>query len=81
MSVCNQKLDDLLNDGYKADFDSDTYINKDKKIVISKEVTEDHDDEWLSDKIANAEKTDEWSFVFNNEPTQDEKDKIIKNIS
>ncbi|KTD02896.1 hypothetical protein [Legionella feeleii] len=80
MPVSLSRLNALKSSGYKYHFTNDIYINKTDKVIISKEAIEDHDDNWLNERLEACD-GNSWLFIFTNGSPRDAvKNKILKDL-
>lgn len=79
MSNLKKKKEILEKANYRYHFNRSVYFNRDDKIVFSLEAIEDNDVVWLTNAIK-INKSDEWSFFFNEMPSEKIKDEIKKEL-
>ncbi len=64
-----QKLDLLINNGYKYHFERELYFNREKKKIFSSNAIDDHDINWLRLKI--EENNEDLAIYFNSIPSSE----------
>ena len=80
MAKSEQKKQILKKANYKYDFNRDIYYNQHDKKAFSIEAIEDHEPDWLNEKIVEKNVGDEWSFYFNTNPSAKIKKELIKDL-
>ncbi len=61
----------LEQGGFRYDFNREVYFNRASRKVFSLEAIEDHDKEWLREKIHEEKRgEDRWLFYFNSPPAE-----------
>ena len=59
-------------------FERSLYFNRQQRKVFSIEAIEDHDVDWLRDRVQQQNPGDEWLFFFNTPPSDSVKIEIKK---
>jgi len=82
MSDTKRKIEILKNEDYKYNFRREIYYKPQTKKVFSREAIEDHNPEWLYEKIHEDKNNDEWYFYLNDSDSVSEKIKnsVIKEL-
>jgi hypothetical protein len=69
MSTMDSKENVLRLAGFRYNFDRMSYVNRASKKVFSVEAVEDHSEDWLVERIREANDSGEWQFYFNEPPS------------
>lgn len=80
MRELSQKKEILEKANYRYNFSRDIYYNRGARKVFSLEAIEDHDSQWLSEKINTATVGDQWQFFFNTDPSEKIKAEILREL-
>ncbi len=75
----DRKIDLLKRKEFRYHFDHEVYYSPRLRKVFSREAIEDHSVEWLRRGIREA--SGDWKFYFNEQPSQNIKEIIIREIS
>ena len=80
MSKAKEKKEILEKANYQYHFSRMIYFNRDTKKIFSYEAIEDHDPSWLNDAITEGGDLNEWRFYFNEDPSDEIKKDIVKEL-
>ena len=77
----SDNLDTLSAAGYRQLFERDVYFNRETRKIFSLEAVEDHDDEWLRERMIEPNVAGGWRFYFNDPVPEELRGEILREIS
>jgi hypothetical protein len=80
MPNSKQKKEILQKANYRYHFSRSIYFNRDDKKIFSLEAIEDNDLVWLNDRIKMKSENNEWTFFFNENPSEKVKKEILQEL-
>lgn len=80
MSELSIKEEILKKEGFIYHFDREIYYNRPIKKIFTLEAIEDNSSGWLSNAISEENIANEWQFYFNEIPSEEIKNEILKEL-
>ncbi len=81
MTATSEKVKLLKEHGYWYNFTREIYVNSRVKKVFALEAIEDHNVEWLRDRLSEENTSGDWRFYFDGDPPSPPvRDKIISEL-
>jgi hypothetical protein len=78
MTKLAEKEQILRKAGYSYEPEREVYINRKARKVFSVDFLEDHDAKEIANKIHEAASGTEWTFIFNDKPSDSVKRELAK---